>query len=171
MMKENEELDFYQAIYRFLYQRVNSEVVAEDLTQEVFFKLAKLEDRDIIKSNRAFIFTIARNTLTDFYRRDKPSVEYDENSYTAEVLEKEDNEISSCVLSMMRGLSSEEANLLMKVDYEGLSQKELSQDLEVDYTTLKSKVQRARKKLNKRLVSCCDFDRDRRGTIFSCKKK
>ena len=57
-------------IYRFVYLKVNSKETAEDLTSETFlrgwdrFK----DDGHNIENPRAFLYRIARNLVTDYYR-------------------------------------------------------------------------------------------------------
>ncbi len=57
-------------VYRYIYYKVNNQQVAEDLTSEVFEKA--LVNFSKYNSEKAafstWIFTIARNTITDFYR-------------------------------------------------------------------------------------------------------
>ncbi len=63
---------FLESIYRFLYFRVSHEAEAEDLTEEVFFKmlknLKKYEKRSDMPFS-AWLFRIAKNALVDYYRK------------------------------------------------------------------------------------------------------
>ena len=57
-------------IYRFVFLRVNSQEVAEDLTSETFlrgWRSFKDKEKKIINPS-AFLYQIARNLVTDFYR-------------------------------------------------------------------------------------------------------
>jgi RNA polymerase sigma-70 factor, ECF subfamily len=60
------------SILRFLYARVNERELAQDLTQEVFIRVIKniggFEYRDE-KSFLAWLYAIAANMLTSYYRR------------------------------------------------------------------------------------------------------
>ena len=60
------------AIFRFLVWQSNDEVLAEDLTSEVFFRAwkhrAKLE---IVEEQQAWLYRTARNLLVDYWRRKK----------------------------------------------------------------------------------------------------
>jgi RNA polymerase sigma-70 factor (ECF subfamily) len=59
---------FYGKVYRFLFYKVNNIEDAEDLTGEVCLKAVKaLKHQN--GSIEAWIFKIAANVLTDFYRR------------------------------------------------------------------------------------------------------
>src|SRR4030042_3135715 len=57
-------------IYRFVFLRVNSQEVAEDLTSETFlrgWRVFKDKEKKIANPS-AFLYQIARNLVTDFYR-------------------------------------------------------------------------------------------------------
>lgn len=57
-------------IYRYLFARVKHRELAEDLTSEVLIKILKnLSRLDPGKNINAWVFTIARNVLIDFYRK------------------------------------------------------------------------------------------------------
>ena len=61
---------YIDKIYRFVYLKVNSQEVAEDITSKVFlkgweaFKSPKAE----VKNQGAFLYQIARNAVVDHYR-------------------------------------------------------------------------------------------------------
>lgn len=57
-------------IYRFIFLRVSSQEIAEDLTSETFlrgWRSFKDEEKEIINPS-AFLYQIARNLVIDFYR-------------------------------------------------------------------------------------------------------
>ena len=57
-------------IYRFIFFKVNSISDAQDITSEVFLKLWQcIKDGKEIKNLNAFTYTIARNSVIDFYRQ------------------------------------------------------------------------------------------------------
>lgn len=64
------------AIYRFCYRKVGDVEVANDLTAQVFVKAIERLDRYQPKPGatfRSWLFAIARNTVTDRWRRHRPS--------------------------------------------------------------------------------------------------
>ncbi len=66
--------DLYaEAIYRFLYARLNNRMDAEDLTGEVFLRAWRSLPNYRPKGHlfSAYLFRIARNLLTDHYRQAK----------------------------------------------------------------------------------------------------
>lgn len=61
---------YIDQIYRFIFLKVSSQEIAEDLTSEVFlkaFEIFKKGEKEI-KNERAFLYQIARNLVIDFYR-------------------------------------------------------------------------------------------------------
>jgi len=62
---------YVESIYRFVFIKVNSSQVAEDLTSEVFLKSwekIKKKQEDSIENPRAYLYKVARNRVIDFYR-------------------------------------------------------------------------------------------------------
>jgi len=67
---------YIDKIYRFVYLKVNSQEIAEDITSKVFTKgwEAFQNPKEEIKNPGAFLYQIARNSVVDHYRekgRDK----------------------------------------------------------------------------------------------------
>lgn len=61
------------AIFRFCFFRTSDKEVALDLTQDTFVRFWDVLSRgeQKIENERAFLFTIARNLITDWYRKKK----------------------------------------------------------------------------------------------------
>ncbi len=64
---------YFMPIYRYVFFRVREEALTEDIVQTVFLKvyqsLSRFEDRNV--SPLAYFFTVARNALTDYWRKEK----------------------------------------------------------------------------------------------------
>jgi len=60
---------YVEKIYRFIFLKVNSQEIAEDLCSETFLKgwEAYKQNQDI-ENPQAFLYQIARNLVIDFYR-------------------------------------------------------------------------------------------------------
>ena len=84
MSREIEEL--YDKIYRYCFYKLRNSASAEDITQASFLRFFA-QNTDI---NAAYIFTIAKNLCTDFFRRkqteeltdDYPSEDFSDKSDT-----------------------------------------------------------------------------------------
>lgn len=61
---------YIEKIYRFVYLKVNSQEVAEDITSRVFLNCweSYQKQSERIKNTGAFLYQIARNIVTDHYR-------------------------------------------------------------------------------------------------------
>ncbi len=66
--------DYVDKIYRFIFFKVNSEEIAQDLCSETFlrgwqsFKAKKENNKQEIENPQAFLYQIARNLVIDHYR-------------------------------------------------------------------------------------------------------
>lgn len=60
------------AVFRFCLLRTSDRELSLDLTQEVFLRYWNTLCRErVIKNSRAFLFTVARNLVIDWYRKKK----------------------------------------------------------------------------------------------------
>lgn len=72
--------EFFTPVYRYLYKRVRNKDDAMDLAQTVFVKLAtttavyEAGDSGLL----SYLFTVARNTLIDFSRKESHGIIYDD---------------------------------------------------------------------------------------------
>jgi len=64
---------YFTPVFRYVYFRVKSKEDAEDITQTVFLKVFKtiLSFQDKDKSPLNYFFTVARNTVIDYWRKKK----------------------------------------------------------------------------------------------------
>ncbi len=62
-------------LFDFIRRRVRSDADAEDILQDVFYQLAANDDTaGQIEQITAWLFTVARNKIIDWYRKKKPDV-------------------------------------------------------------------------------------------------
>lgn len=79
--------DQVDAVFRYCYFRTSDREQALDLAQDAFMRYwDAIADNKIIDNPRAFLFTIARNLIIDYYRKKKTLsldalAETDENGY------------------------------------------------------------------------------------------
>jgi RNA polymerase sigma factor (sigma-70 family) len=129
---------------------------AEELVQEVMIKVwQKASAYNPHKAAAStWIYTIARNSRTDMYRRLQkfdtpisaddiwPEAESDE--LFAAVQQKRD---ATRIREMLEELPHEQSQILMKVYMEGKSHSEVAEELDLPLGTVKSRVRLAMKKL------------------------
>ena len=159
--------EFSVPLKNFIKKRLPQEQDAEDVLQEVFIKIYsnidKLTDNKKIHS---WIYTITRNTIIDYYRKNN-------NSRTTELfedIEKEDftitNEIVFCLKDMIDRLPEKYKQAILLTEFQNITQKELATKISISLSCAKSRVQRGRKMLKEMLLSCCNFEFDRLGNII-----
>ncbi|MBU0530879.1 sigma-70 family RNA polymerase sigma factor [Patescibacteria group bacterium] len=139
-------------IYRFVFFRVQSQEVAEDLTSEIFMKALKAFDRyDEEKSKAAWIYTIARNHIANYYRDKKDAIDIEEVAFSLmgedgrEEMEKSSDRM--LLAKALDELSLEERRLVTLKHLEGYSYKEMAEILDKSDAALKVATHRAMKKL------------------------
>ena len=86
-------MDTYgKRLYRFIRGRVPSNADAEDILQEVWYQLSKVLQIDAIEQVSGWLFRVARNKVTDRYRKTQPDLLDDlqdrgeEGSFIREIL-------------------------------------------------------------------------------------
>jgi RNA polymerase sigma-70 factor (ECF subfamily) len=57
-------------IYRFIFLKVSSQEIAEDLCSEVFVQTFKESQETTIANMQAFLYQVARHTIADYYRQE-----------------------------------------------------------------------------------------------------
>ena len=59
-------------MFNFIRKRVKSTLDAEDILQDVFYQLVRVSDEvNTIEKMSAWLFQVARNKITDLYRKKK----------------------------------------------------------------------------------------------------
>jgi len=70
--------EYFKEVYLFIKSLSHDESIAEEITQEAFFKALKSIDKfDGSKDIRAWLFTIAKNTYFSHYKTKKRQIELD----------------------------------------------------------------------------------------------
>jgi RNA polymerase sigma-70 factor (ECF subfamily) len=77
-------LRYITPIYRFCYRRLGDRARAEDATSAVFERAMNALPRFKTGSFRAWLFTIARNTVTDLHRANRSDQDLDAAWYVAD---------------------------------------------------------------------------------------
>jgi RNA polymerase sigma factor (sigma-70 family) len=80
--------DYGNRLFSFIRNRVKSDEDAQDILQDVWFRLSNVSDAEPIEQVGSWLFTVARNRITDMYRKQKPG------SLDDFIYEDEDGEIN-----------------------------------------------------------------------------
>jgi len=158
----------YQPLLLYVRKRVHNRHDAEDLTQDVFLRLSK-SNLDRIENVKSWVYTIAKNAITDYYRKRKsPTGELTENTIPETAHEPDEvvQELSRCVTAYINMLPEDYRHLLTLSELESVPQKEIATRLGMNYTTVRSKVQRGRQKLKEIFTACCTVQQGAKGSIL-----
>jgi RNA polymerase sigma-70 factor (ECF subfamily) len=169
---------YHPRIFRYL-TRLVGQSEAEDLTQEVFFRVNRgLPDFKGDAKFSTWIYRIATNVATDRIRsrssqesRSGKAVPLDEQLNEEGVdlkgdkkpsLEKEAirKEMSSCVQDYINSLPESYRVPVTLSEIGGLTNKEIAEALGLTVETVKIRLHRGRAKLKEKLEAGCNFDRD-----------
>ncbi|MDD5638898.1 MAG: sigma-70 family RNA polymerase sigma factor [Candidatus Pacebacteria bacterium] len=124
---------YINQIYRFVFLKVNSKEIAEDITSETFLKAWESYKNNKIENVSAFLYQVARNLITDYYRQksrtqflplDSVSIIDPSNNLKEESQDKSDIEIIKSALSRLENENYQ--NIIIWHYLNDLSIKEIS---------------------------------------------
>jgi len=102
---------YVDKIYRFIFIKVSSQEIAEDLCSETFLRGWQVfKEREDIENPPAFLYQIARNLIIDHYR-EKGKAKIVSAEYTPIVDPREDLEEKANLSSDLEGVRLSLANL------------------------------------------------------------
>ncbi len=147
---------YIQKVYRYLYSRVNNQQDAEELTSRTF--LSALESIPHYQHRgyfSAWLFTIARNKVTDFYRREKRDLvreDVDLSSGSEEILDGViESERTLKLRSLVHALPEEEQEWLRLRFVAQLPFNEISQLLRKNEEAMKKNIYRLLDRLHQQM--------------------
>ena len=154
-------------IRHFLTHHAGNPADADDLGQEVFLKaLLQGENFCRIDNPRAWLFHVARNLLSDRWRLIKAHLPLpDELCAEAGAQTAPVDVLSQCLPRVLGELSAEDRAAITLCDLEGVSQREYAERHALSLAAAKSRVQRARQRLQQRLVAACQVKFDETGQV------
>ena len=165
----------YERLKVFVLPRIADRNDADDVLQEVFLKIhdniQSLKETDNFWS---WIYQITRNAIVDYYRSKAGRSKNDAGLIDIQKLhiepDKENEatrELTSCLEPMMSTLPKDQREALVLVEFEKLTKQEAAEKIGISVSGMKSRVQRARKKLMKMLLDCCRVELDSRRRAMS----
>ena len=172
--------DLHAAVRAFIARRVRDSHVADDIAQDVMLKLqsqlatnappaaaATAAAATAAEKLDAWVFRVARNAIIDHYRARQRDGEaaFDGDVAAGEADHNPAAELSGCLRQIIERLPREYADALTWTDLEGLSQQQLADRIGLSLSAAKSRVQRAREKLQAMLLDCCEIERSRAGGV------
>jgi RNA polymerase sigma-70 factor (ECF subfamily) len=153
----------HSRLHAFIARRAESREVAEDLTQEVFVRLARREDGDLADPT-AWLYRVARNTIIDHYRSRRPTLPLDDAQTAgrepevdpfAENPAQARAEIAVCLRGLLDQLNEPYRSAVAAVDFHDQTHASVAAATGLSVPGVKSRVQRGRRQLRQLLTDCC----------------
>lgn len=156
---------YHQDIKQFLLSKIKNEEVVDDILQDTFIKIhTKLDALQDNKKLKSWVFTIARNTMLDYFRTNKLDAEFQEYNTQIEEEPKSHDE-KDCLYGIIKRLPKKYRDPLFLADIKGKKQTEVANQLKLPIPTARSRIQRARKLIAKGYMECCDFKMNQKGHL------
>ena len=151
---------------RWLLGHAQNRADAEDLLQEVFLRAIRQDKRFCDLNNpRAWLYEVARNLLIDRSRLIKPQLELPED-LAADIDEAPPIDgLSACLPRVLSELSEEDRTVLTLCDLQGMRQEDFAKLKGLSLPAVKSRIQRARKRLKSLLATNCQVKFDEAGQV------
>jgi RNA polymerase sigma-70 factor (ECF subfamily) len=158
----------------FLRRRVRDDATADDLTQETLLKVYR--SRESLRDGtrlEAWLYRVARSTLIDHYRRQKPTEEL-----PAALAAESRDEVAAMRTAMAASIHYFLAQLpatyrepVRLAELEGLPLAKIALRMNLSLTAVKSRVRRGRQMLKAKLQACCRFEFDRLGQVIGWERR
>lgn len=152
--------DYFPKIYNYVFYRLLHKQDTEDLVSEIFLKVARnLLSFNAQKANfNTWIFTIARNTLIDHFRRRKTTVSLDDSDvdltgadYAEQYETIVDDERKLVYQALMR-LDGRSRQILALKYFGELSNREISKLTGINESTVSTIALRSKQKMREYLL-------------------
>ena len=162
----------HNGLRAFIAKRVSEETEIDDILQEVFLRIHR--GLDGLKDPRrivSWVYQITRHAIIDHYRASGRRLEMPAGlgadmelirtmAATPVIAEFKDSgeyrsELAGCLRPMIDQLNKEYREALMLVELEGLTQQAAAQRIGLSLSGMKSRVQRGRRQLKRKLDECC----------------
>lgn len=150
---------FSNYIRAFVAKRVSNSTDVDDIMQDVFLKV-HLNLSSIKKEGRlqSWLFSITRNVIHDFYRKQSKRGEQELNFDIAMDDEDAFDQLKDCLRPFIDKLPAKYKRPLYLSDVKGIKQKDVARLMKLSESATKSRVQRAREMVKSNFIDCCKFE-------------
>jgi len=140
-------------LYRFILKSMNDSESAKDVVQEVFTKLWEKHQGVEFEKVKSYLFTSGYRTMIDVIRKNKRIGLFEEIEESRYLHTKQYSDLGELLDQAINRLAPEQRRLVLLRDYEGYSYKEIGEIVNLTESQVKVYIFRARKFLQKYLVS------------------
>ena len=154
-------MSYHQSVYLYIYCKIGSKEDAEDISQDVFLRL--MDYKQILREDtvRFFIFTIARNLLTDYLRHYYKKQEVTSYIYDFAVTSVNDTDsrliTNDIAMQEQRWLTllPQQRRIIYKMSrFENKSLDDISEELQLSRRTVENHLFIGRKEMRTYLKDC-----------------
>ena len=163
-MNDNWQINLYNDIELYLQKLKVDAAIIEDIRQDVFIKAH--QSIDTLKNEGkllSWLRVIVYNTVIDHYRKKNEKFQLPDQN------EEEYNEgnvyLLKCISLLIQTLPEEQKEVMEAIEINGVSQTAFAQMHHLPLSTVKSRVQRARKKINDTIKNSCFLRVDKYGNV------
>ncbi|MBR4718870.1 MAG: sigma-70 family RNA polymerase sigma factor [Lachnospiraceae bacterium] len=135
--------EYHDKVMGYVFNRIGNKEEAEDITAEIFLKACRAFDGyDPNKASvSTWIYTIMRNTLTDYFRKNPLSEELSEDIASTDNIEDYcvDREELGRLAEALKALDKEQQDIIVLRYYDEYSLVEIARILNISYGMIKVK--------------------------------
>ena len=138
--------EYYLKVRNYILSKINNFYEAQDICSNVFVKVYENLDKfDESKASMStWIFTITRNTLTDYYRKNKIYEELNENIAIEDEGESICNEENlNTMANALENIDERERDIILMHYYSNMTLKEIAEKMSISYAYVKILHQKA----------------------------
>ena len=156
---------YSEDLKRFIISKVKNIAIADDILQDTFIKIhTKLHTLKDITKLKSWCFTVARNSILDYWKSTNKTFEIANFEADTEITENIHTE-KDCLRGILKNLPKLYRDPLFLSDIKGLKQQEVADQLKQSLPTTKSQIQRARKLIAQGFMDCCGFVLNKEGNL------
>jgi len=161
----------------FVTARVGDAELAADITQDVVVRSIASGALERVDNPTAWLYRSARNAVIDHYRTRRVHDPLREQAHWPDPGEPDDRpneatrELARCLQPLLHELPPTASDALTRVDLDGQTHQQAAEQLGISVSGMKSRVQRARRKLKELLERCCTVQLDAVGAVTTYRPK
>jgi RNA polymerase sigma-70 factor (ECF subfamily) len=152
-LAENAFAQYGKALHRYLMRRLSNAQSAQDLAQEAYLRLVRMENTELVRAPQAYLFRIASNLVYELRMRERRDVVTFDSRIVDHAAErvsdpkaKEPGErinIEHQLESVLGQLPPLYAAILVMKKRDGMSMEEIASELDISIHTVKKYLFRA----------------------------
>jgi RNA polymerase sigma-70 factor (ECF subfamily) len=180
-VSETAWIEFHARLRGFVARRVANPADVDDIVQLAFLQLHRgLGGIRNVERIHAWLYSTARRAVADHYRSRGRQVEVPWGGAAdldglAEAGTPADSEgrqeVARCLAPVLGRLSAADQEAILLTEVQGLRLAEAARRVSVSLPGMKSRVQRARRRLREAMLACCHVALDGRGAPLRCERR